>query len=60
MHMTKLGVMLVKHKIDINDSKDTIGLKIEEKVKINIVNKKVYTVSPFMVNFLVMQSSMLT
>ena len=52
--------MFVKHKIDINDSKGTIGLKIEETVKINIVNKKVYIVSPFMMNFLVMQSSMLT
>ena len=46
--MTKLGVMLVKHKVEINDWKGTIGSKIEEKVKINIVKGKVYTNSPFM------------
>ena len=47
-HMTKLGAMFVKHKAEINDWKGIIGPKIEEKVKLNIVNREVYTVSPFM------------
>ena len=47
-HMTKLGAMFVKHKAEINEWKGTIGPKIEEKVKINIVKGEVYIVSPFM------------
>ena len=47
-HMTKLGAMFVKHKVEINDWRGIIGPKIEEKVKINIVKGEVYTVSPFM------------
>ena len=48
--MTKLGPMLIKHQAAINGWKGTIGPKIEEKVKINIVKGEVYTISPFMEN----------
>ena len=46
-HMTKLGAMLVKHKVESNQLKVSIGLKIDQKVKINIVKGEVYTVNPF-------------
>ena len=51
-HMTKLGAMLIKHKAESNAWKGIIGLKIEEKVKINIAKWEVYLVvhswKPFM------------
>ena len=50
-HMTKLGAMLVQHKAESNAWKGIIGLKIEEKVKINIAKGEVYSVSPFMETF---------
>ena len=46
-YMTKLDVMLVKHKAESNLWKGSLGLKIDEKVKINIAKGEVYTVSPF-------------
>ena len=46
-HMTKLGAMLVRHKAESNQWKGSIGLKIGQKVKINIGKGEVYTVSPF-------------
>ena len=49
--MTKLGAMLVQHKAESNAWKGIIGLKIEEKVKINIAKGEVYSVSPFMETF---------
>ena len=39
--------MLVEHKAESNQWKGSIGLKIDEKVKINIAKGEVYTVSPF-------------
>ena len=46
-HMTKLGAMLVKHKVEFSQWKGSIGPKIDQKVKINITKGKVYTVNPF-------------
>ena len=46
-HMTKLGAMLVTHKAESNQWKGFIGLKIYQKVKINMAKGEVYTVSPF-------------
>ena len=45
--MTKLGAMLVRHKARSNQWKGSIGPKIDQKVKINITEGKVYTVSSF-------------
>ena len=45
--MTKLGAMLIRHKAKSNQWKGSIGLKIDQKVKINIGKGGVYTVSPF-------------
>ena len=45
--MTKFGAILVKHKAESNQWKGSIGPKRDEKVKINLVKGKVYTVSPF-------------
>ena len=53
-HMTKLGAMLVKHIAESNAWKGIIGLKIEEKVKINIAKGEVYSVSPFKETFYVL------
>ena len=50
-HMANLGAMLVKHKAESNAWKGIIGLKIEEKVKINIAKWEVYSVSLFMETF---------
>ena len=51
-HMTKLGAMLVKHIAESNAWKGIIGLKIEEKVKINIAKGRftrlVHSRKPFM------------
>ena len=62
--MTKLGVMLVRHKVESNRWKGSIGPKIDQKVKINIAKGEVYTmshsVSLSLVYLLVLQSSMLT
>ena len=46
-HMTKLGVMLVRHKAESNQWKSSIGSKIDQKVKINMGKCEVYTVSAF-------------
>ena len=45
--MTKLGAMLVKHKVESNQWKGSIWPKIDQKVKINIAKGEVYIVSPF-------------
>ena len=52
-HITKLRVMLVKHKQEANNWKGTIGPKIDEKIKNNIVKGEVYSVNPFMDSFFV-------
>ena len=52
-HITKLRVMLVKHKQESNYWKDTLGPKIDEKVKTNITKGGVYSVNPFMETFFV-------
>ena len=52
-HMTKLGVMLVKNKAELNAWKGIIGPKIEEKVKINSAKGEVYSVCLFMETFYV-------
>ena len=46
--MIKLGNMLVKHKAESMNWKGPIGLKIEEKVQINIVKGEILSVSPFL------------
>ena len=46
-HMTKLGAMLVKHKVESNQWKGSIRPKTYHKVKINIAKGEVYTASPF-------------
>ena len=52
--MTKLRVMLVKHKSESNQWKGTtIRSKIEEKRKNNIVKCEAYHVSPFRETFFV-------
>ena len=38
--------MLVNHKAESNQWKGSIGLKIDQKVKINIAIGKFYTISP--------------
>ena len=50
-HINMLGAMLVKHKAKSNPWKCFIGPKIDQKVKINIAKRKVYTVSPFRESF---------
>ena len=47
-HITKLRVMLVKHKQESNNWKGTIEPKIDEKVKNNIAKGEVYSINPFM------------
>ena len=46
--MIKLGNMLVKHKAESMNWKGPIGLKIEEKVQINIVKGEILSVNPFL------------
>ena len=43
--------MLVKHKIESNQWKGSIGLKIYQNVKINIAKGEVYIVNPFSESF---------
>ena len=52
-HITKLGATLVKNKDESNQWKGFIGLKIYQKVKINIAKGEVYTISPFSESFFV-------
>ena len=46
--MIKLGVMLVKHKEELNNWKSVIGLKIEDKVLGNITKGEGHPIYPFM------------
>ena len=47
-HMIKLGVMLVKHKEELNNWKGAIGPNIEEKVLGNIAKGEGRPIYPFM------------
>ena len=47
-HVSKLGYMLVKHKEESNNWKESIGPKIEDEVLQNIVKGEVYLVTPLM------------
>ena len=46
-HMIKLGGMLIKHKEESLKWKGSIGLKIEEKVLLNMTNGEGYAINPY-------------